>query len=636
MQFEPRQGVEPTAGAAVAQGHVCGPGCGCGRGNEPYHPHQFYAPGYTGPIETDFETFGGKWGNSATFGTSGGVVTWSIAGAGLTNQTGFSTFFTGSTVNMGTVFNFDYVQALTEAFAAWSAVSDITFVQVADGGGNFGVGTAANIRIGAAFKDGPSNVLASAFSPPSGTAGAGATFGDMVFDSGETTFWTYDSFKIVAMHEIGHSIGLRHTTVVGSLMEPFYNPAITAPQADDIAGAVAIYGSGAAVPAGSVSISDATITEGNSGSRVLTFTVTRTGGTAAFNVNYATASGTATSGSDFLAQSGALSFGTNVNSRTISITILGDTVQEANETFFVNLSNPTNGATIADNQGIGTITDDDTPGLYLVGTPGPDYLPGGAGPDTIFGRAGDDAIIGGNHDDYLVGEEGNDSIYGQSGFDFILAGPGNDVASGGEDRDLIYGEAGLDVLFGDGGDDFMSGGDDRDWLYGGTGLDVLFGGLGDDLLSGDDDRDWLYGEAGADALLGGNGDDVLGGGLGDDTLLGGAGADAIFGEAGTDFIFGEAGNDYVVGGSGYNQISLGAGIDIVQSTSADGGVQYVTDFSVTQDQVWLIGSPYTSTFAALAAATSSNGGTLIANGADVVFLAGIQPGQLSTGNFTVF
>ena len=65
-------------------------------------------------------------------------------------------------------------------------------------------------------------------------------------------------------------------------------------------------------------------------------------------------------------------------------------------------------------------------------------------------------------------------------------------------------------------------------------------------------------------------------------------------------------------------------------------MQYVTDFSVTQDQVWLIGSPYTSTFAALAAATSSNGGTLIANGADVVFLAGIQPGQLSTGNFTVF
>ena len=45
---------------------------------------------------------------------------------------------------------------------------------------------------------------------------------------------------------------------------------------------------------GSVSINDVTITEGNAGTKVATFTVTRTGGTAAFDVNYATADGTAT------------------------------------------------------------------------------------------------------------------------------------------------------------------------------------------------------------------------------------------------------------------------------------------------------------------------------------------------------
>ncbi len=636
MQFEPRQGVEATAGVSVARQHLCGPGCGCGHGSGQLHPHDFYAPDYTGPIHADFETFGGKWGSSATFGTAGGVVTWSLAGAGLANQTGFGTFFSGVTVGMETVFNFNYTQALTEAFAAWSAVSNITFVQVADGGGDIGVGNTANIRIGAAFKDGPSNVLASAFSPPFGSSNSVPTHGDMIFDSGETVFWTYDSFKIVAMHEIGHSIGLNHTTVAGSLMEPFYNASITAPQADDIAGAVEIYGAASSGPAGSVSINDVSITEGNSGTKVLTFTVTRTGGTAAFNVNFATAAGTASSPSDYAAQSGTLSFGANVTSRTISITINGDALAEQHETFFVNLSGATNGATIADGQGLGTILDDDSAGVTRIGTPGPDVLAGTSGPDRIFGRAGNDALLGGLHDDVLAGEDGDDSIYGEAGLDYILAGPGNDVASGGNDRDLIYGEGGLDVLFGDGGDDFLVGGDDRDWLYGGTGLDVLFGGNGDDLLSGDADRDWVYGEAGNDILFGAAGDDVMGGGAGNDTLLGGDGADAMFGEAGDDFIYGEAGNDYVVGGSGYNQISLGTGIDIVQSTSSDGGTQYVIDFSVSEDQIWLIGSPYASAFAALAAAAPAGGGTLIANGGETVFLAGIQPGQLSAANFTIF
>ena len=50
----------------------------------------------------------------------------------------------------------------------------------------------------------------------------------------------------------------------------------------------------AAPVAGSVSIGDAQIVEGNSGTQLLNFTVTRSGGTAAFDVNYATSDGTAT------------------------------------------------------------------------------------------------------------------------------------------------------------------------------------------------------------------------------------------------------------------------------------------------------------------------------------------------------
>jgi Ca2+-binding RTX toxin-like protein len=119
--------------------------------------------------------------------------------------------------------------------------------------------------------------------------------------------------------------------------------------------------------AGSVTINDVTITEGNANTQVATFTVTRAGGSAAFTVNFATANGTATAGSDYVANSGTLNFGSGVNSQTISITINGDAAVEPNETFFVNLSGATNGATITDSQGQGTISNDDSgPGSITI------------------------------------------------------------------------------------------------------------------------------------------------------------------------------------------------------------------------------------------------------------------------------
>ena len=93
-----------------------------------------------------------------------------------------------------------------------------------------------------------------------------------------------------------------------------------------------INNTGAAI-AGSVSINDVTISEGNSGAKVETFTVTRSGGTAAFDVNVATANGTATvADGDYVAASNTLHFGANQNTQTISVTINGDTKVEANET----------------------------------------------------------------------------------------------------------------------------------------------------------------------------------------------------------------------------------------------------------------------------------------------------------------
>ena len=109
---------------------------------------------------------------------------------------------------------------------------------------------------------------------------------------------------------------------------------------------------------GNISIDDVTISEGNSGSKVATFTVSRTG-TLGFTVDFATADGTATtSDADYVAQSGQLVFAEGQASRTIEITINGDTVFEPDESFTVNLSGAT-GGTIVDGQGVATIANDD-------------------------------------------------------------------------------------------------------------------------------------------------------------------------------------------------------------------------------------------------------------------------------------
>lgn len=94
----------------------------------------------------------------------------------------------------------------------------------------------------------------------------------------------------------------------------------------------------------------------------LIFTVTRSGETAfTHNVSYATANGSATAPSDYTAASGVLSFTPAQGSRTITIVSVEETVIEPNETFRVNLSNATNGATISGSQayGTGTIIADD-------------------------------------------------------------------------------------------------------------------------------------------------------------------------------------------------------------------------------------------------------------------------------------
>lgn len=76
------------------------------------------------------------------------------------------------------------------------------------------------------------------------------------------------------------------------------------------------------------------------------------------SVRYATANGTATAGSDYTATSGTLTFLPGQTRVTVKIPVQGDGVQEANETFRVNLSAASGGKLIIP-QGIGTLRNDD-------------------------------------------------------------------------------------------------------------------------------------------------------------------------------------------------------------------------------------------------------------------------------------
>ena len=131
-----------------------------------------------------------------------------------------------------------------------------------------------------------------------------------------------------------------------------------------------------------LSIADASVDEGDTGSTTLDFTVTLdSAATATVTVDWATSDGTATAGTDYTAGNGTLTFSTGDSSETVSVTVLGDEVDEPNETFTVTLSGES-GATLGDDTATGTITDDDaTPTVTLVLTP--DTITEAAGQSTV-------------------------------------------------------------------------------------------------------------------------------------------------------------------------------------------------------------------------------------------------------------
>src|SRR6185312_8182699 len=152
-----------------------------------------------------------------------------------------------------------------------------------------------------------------------------------VFVSGDTTFEPDETFNVNLTSPVNATVG--DAQGVGTITNDDSQPTI--------------------------SINDVTVNEGNAGTTTATFTVSLSNlSSQTVTVNYATADNSATQPGDYATASGTVTINPNTPSQTFTVNVNGDTLTELNESFFVNLSSPSN-ATINDGQGVGTITNDD-------------------------------------------------------------------------------------------------------------------------------------------------------------------------------------------------------------------------------------------------------------------------------------
>lgn len=273
-------------------------------------------------------------------------------------------------------------------------------------------------------------------------------------------------------------------------------------------------------------------------------------------------------------------------------------------------------------------------------------LKGNNGNDRIYGAEGDDLLVGGGGNDTLLGEAGDDGLWAgpnDTGNDRLIGGAGNDGLGGGDGNDLLIGgdtqADGQDTLSGGNGDDTLVGGGWQDTTGNGSGLfseastlltgteaDKLWAGPGNDHVLAANGNDTIGAGGGHDSIQAGGGDDRIFAYSGDDTINGGPGDDLIYAGPDSDIITGGSGRDTLWGGSGDDRLTGGDEQDIF-SFVAGSGTDIITDFDLNEDILRLVDTAIV--FQSLAdienAATSNATGTLIdLGGGSTVLLEGID------------
>ncbi|MGN6733433.1 MAG: Calx-beta domain-containing protein, partial [Candidatus Binatia bacterium] len=233
------------------------------------------------------------------------------------------------------------------------ALPSISINDVAHGEGDTGT-TDAVFTVTLSFATG--QTVSVNFSTADGTATAGS---DYVAQSGALTFNPGETTKNITVVINGDRLTEGNEIFFVNLSNPM-NATIA-----DGQGQITIIDDDFALPA--ISINDATVTEGNTGTTNAVFTVSLSPSSSQpVTASYSTTDGNAVAGSDYVAAAGVLTFNPGESSKTITVLVNGDTIVEGDETFFLNLTSAAN-ASIADGQGIGTILDDDSAPAVRLG-----------------------------------------------------------------------------------------------------------------------------------------------------------------------------------------------------------------------------------------------------------------------------
>ena len=190
------------------------------------------------------------------------------------------------------------------------------------------------------------------------TADATATGSDYVAGSGKLTFAAGQTSQTITVAVIGDTLNEADESFHVTLSNP-----VNAVLGTVFQGTGSISNDDAAPI---LTINDAAVAEGNSGTVNAVFVVTLNPASGQeVTVDYATADGTAT-GSDYVAASGELTFAAGQTSQTITVAVIGDTLNEADESLHVTLSNPVNAVLGTVFQGTGTISNDDAAPILTI------------------------------------------------------------------------------------------------------------------------------------------------------------------------------------------------------------------------------------------------------------------------------